>query len=482
MTYGISPQGFKPKRLLDIIRDKKKRAEELFADLVPPEDIVDTSDSSLLGRLIALDSPSDAELWEVAQQIYWAFDPNSAMGVALDNLTALSGILPRIRAAYSTASIEVEGDRGTNLEAGQQVSAPSTGDTFVTTQLVGLNTAFARGVDVAVIDVLDETDYTISYTVSSVDYEVKWTSGVGATDADILNGLASEITSHHPLLTARVELDTIKVNSVEAFSTITFANSTSLQVVKVRKVVGVRATEHGVIELPVGVIVNIDTPVLGWDSVTNITPAAGGRLRETDEGLRLRFRNTKFERASNILDSLYSAILSVNGVTEVSILENDDAVEDANGLPPHSFMPIVLGGNGADIVQAIWRNKLTGISSHGNNVAQTFDVQGFPHNIKFERPSPVTIYIEMTLTTNPDFPPFGDEDIKVALVNYFRDNFGVGDDVIYSRLYTAINSVKGHQVDSLYIGTSPSPTDNSNIPIAFNQIASLSPNNIIVNR
>ena len=78
MSFGISDEGFTLKRLNDILTEQRAKAVQLFQDLVAEGDLVDTSDSSLLGRLIALDAAGDADLWEVAQQSWSALDPNSA--------------------------------------------------------------------------------------------------------------------------------------------------------------------------------------------------------------------------------------------------------------------------------------------------------------------------------------------------------------------------------------------------------------------
>ena len=54
----------------------------------------------------------------------------------------------------------------------------------------------------------------------------------------------------------------------------------------------------------------------------------------------------------------------------------------------------------------------------------------------------------------------------------------IGQDVLYSRLYTPINSVKGHQVDSMLIGTTNPPTGTANIVTAFDQVGQVLPENI----
>jgi len=258
-------------------------------------------------------------------------------------------------------------------------------------------------------------------------------------------------------LIATVVGTTLEIDLDDIFQVTSFSTSANLGITKVDKIGDLIAQEYGPIEQAPNTITSISTPVLGWDSVNNPISAVAGRYVETDEELRERFRVSKFERASNILEALYSALINLDTVEQVVIYENDTDVTDANGIPAHSFMPIVLGGISTNIAQSIWENKPLGIRSYGNTSVMIYDSQGFPHNIGFERPNPVTIYISLDITTNSEFPQDGEQAIKDAIAVYMEAQFGIGEDVIYSRLYTPINSIPGHQVNSLTIGTSPSP-------------------------
>ena len=479
-NYGVTDTGFVLKRLDDLLREKRQRAVQLFQDLVQEGDVVDTSESSLLGRLIALDVVGDANLWEAAQLVYSAFDPNSATGIALDNLVAIGG-LTRQGETFTTVSLLLSGDTNTSIPLRSEVSSSSTNNRFTTSQLVQLNTTSASGITVNVNTVQNNTLYQITYSTSTSTQNVQYTSDADATEAEILAGLQAAITSGHPTLTASVVGTTLVVDRNDIFQTVNFSVTANMGVSKVRKTVDAICTVSGPIEQLSNTIQTITTPVLGWDSVTNPFEAAVGRLEETDEELRIRFRNSKFERATNIIESLYSALLGVEGVSKVIIYENDTDVTDSNGVPPHSFLPIIVGGLSPDIGNAIWQNKPIGILSYGNTTVSITDRQGFNHDISFERPNPVVIYIEMTLTTDAKFPADGEAQIKSAIVDYFQNNYGIGDDVIYSRLFTPINSVPGHQVDSLFIGLTASPVGTSNISVAFNAIANINDTNIVVN-
>ena len=476
---GLTDSGFVIKRLAEILADDRALAIQLFQDLVSPGQNVDVSDSSALGRLISLAAPSEADLWEAAQEVYAAFDPNSATGIALDNLVAYAG-LTRKEQTFTTASILVAGDTNTLIPVGQTVSSSFTGEQFTTVGAISLAASNASGITVSVVTLANSTAYTITYTNTTTSNTITYTSDGSATVQEILDGLQLVIAGGHPSLTATVVGTTLVVDRNDIFQTVNFTTSANLGINKVRTVGEVVAINAGVIEQPANTIDTILTPLLGWDSVINPVAATPGEDRETDEQLRLRFRNAKFERATNTLDAIYSALINTDGVSEVTIYENDTSVVDGNGVPAHSFLPIVVGGLSTDIANAIWDNKPIGILSYGNTTVSISDVQGFPHDISFSRPDPVVIYISMDITTDVNFPANGNDLIRSNLIDYFQTNFGTGDDVIYSRLYTPVNAVPGHQVNSLTVGTSPAPVGVTNVVIAFDEIASLSSMNIVI--
>lgn len=476
---GVTDAGFVIKRLADILADDRALAVQLFQDLVQPGDQVDTSDSSALGRLISLAAPSEADLWEAAQEVYAAFDPNSATGIALDNLVAYAGIT-RKEQTFTTSSILVAGDTNTLIPVGQTVSSSTTGDQFTTVGAISLSPSAASGITVSVVTLQNSTAYTITYANTTTSNTVTFTSDASATVAEILAGLQSVIAGAHPTLTSSVVGTTLVIDRNDIFQTVNFTTSVNLGITKVRTVGEVVAVESGIIVQPANTIDTILTPMLGWDSVNNPVAATPGEDRETDEQLRLRFRNGKFDRATNTLDAIYSALINLDNVSEVTIYENDTSVVDGNGVPAHSFLPIVVGGLSTDIANAIWDNKPIGILSYGNTTVSINDVQGFAHNVSFSRPNALVIYISMDITTDVNFPANGNDLIKSNIIQYFADNLGTGDDVIYSRLYTPVNQVPGHQVNTLTVGTSPSPVGVVNVPVAFDAIASISSINIVI--
>lgn len=387
--YGISSEGFKRKRLDQLLEELNDEVKAIFGDNF------NVSPESPDGQINGVISESNANLWEIAEDSYNAFNPSAATGNTLSNLVQLNGIT-RLPATSSRAQLTLTGTAGTTIPAGSLISTNDTGDQFST-----------------------EADVTLD----------------GAGNGSV------------------------------------FAN----------------AVNTGPITALADTITEIDTPITGWSTVTNSADAQLGTDEETDVQLRARREQSVARDAQAIIDAIFAGVANVPGVTQTVVLENDTDAVDSNGLPPHSFQVIAVGGVDEEIGDVIWLKKPAGILSFGNTTVQIIDSQGIPHDISFSRPTTIDIYVEVDLTTFAEYPANGDELIKQAIVDYANGDliagrgFSLADDVIYTRLYTPINSVQGHEIDALRIGTSPSPTGTSNIPIGPTETSQFLTVNITVN-
>ena len=386
--YGISSTGFKRKRLNLLLEELNAEVKSIFGDNF------NVSPESPDGQVNGVISESNANLWELAEEAYNAFNPKAASGVTLSNLVQLNGIT-RLAATRSRVELTLTGDSGTVIPEGSLISTLDTGAKLSTDDSVTID---------------------------------------GAGNA----------------------------------------------------IVQATALEFGPISMLVDTITQIDTPLSGWDTVTNDDNATLGTNDESDSDLRARRRRSVARDAQAIIDAIRSAVENIDNVTQAVVLENDTDAEDANGLPAHSFQVVVSGGTNIDVADAIWLKKPAGIQAFGDITVEVIDSQGISHDISFSRPTPVVIYVEVTLTTFPEYPANGDDLIKQAIVDYANgdlvDNrsFGLADNVIYTRLYTPINSVAGHEIDDLQISIA-SPADGViNIPISITQIADFQIANITV--
>lgn len=480
---GLTAEGLIIQRLSDVLASQRQKAEELFKSVTPAGEVVDTGPNTTIGRLISVVAPSIADLWEALQQVDSAFDPEKATGIALDKIVKY-GALTRLPEQRATAQALFIGDTSVVIPYNSAVKGDVTNATWRLRSGITLAASSASGIVAEITTVTNSYAYTINYTTPDGLKTITFTSDGTATAAEIIAGLRAAVTvSAHPLITATINADgLLYLVKNDPYALSAWTADAKISIVKVAKVGELLAEEAGAITQEIGTIHTITTPVLGWDSVINFTAAVGGSGEETDSELRVRFRNTKYERASNILEALYSALISVEGVTEVVIYENDTNITDVNGVPPHSFLPIINGGDTATLAKTVWENKPLGIRSYqaSGTPITIYDSQGFPHLIGINRATPVPIFISMQLTKGATYPADGDTQIKEAIKDYLQGNFGIGDDIVYSRLYTPINSIVGHQVNILTIGTTASPVGTSNILIAFDSIYTISDVNIVI--
>lgn len=209
----------------------------------------------------------------------------------------------------------------------------------------------------------------------------------------------------------------------------------------------------------------MNTSVFGVASTTNLTRATAGRARETDGQLRFRMLATS-AAAVGTPEGIFTAISDVDSVTYVSVQENPTDVKDANGLPPHSVMPIVEGGDVTQVANAILRSVAAGI-----NLASPADVPGAtfvttsvinpanqqPRVIYFVRPSDVVVNIAMNITANSSLPSDWQAQVKAAVVN-FLTSWDVGKRLYASRLYSAVNGAIDADINSITINGADSIT------------------------
>jgi uncharacterized phage protein gp47/JayE len=479
---GLTEEGFSLKRFEEILTDLRSTATDLFSDVTPAGDIVDTSDNTALGRMIALITPSLTDLWQASQQVYDAFNPATADGIALDNLVAFSGI-SRFQSAATTAACLFEGTNGQFAGLQFKVRSINTLKDYSLISPVYFNLTAASGIAINTTVVANSTTYFVRYTndggVTYTTFSI--VSDASATSAEILAALKTNIdTNASAVVKTYYKNNDLFIERLDPFQTVTFEISSNLTCTKAIKLATVVGDEIGPIEEFASTITDITVPQTGLDSVYNPLPASTGRFEETDEELRERFRNVKFTQAENIIEAIISEIRSVEGVDNVVIYENDTDTTDSKGIPPHAFMPIVLNGLSSEIANAIWQNKPTGIKSFGTTSVQVVDSQGIEHTVSFKRPTPRRVYISMTLDVNGAFPGDGTALIRQELINYFADNYSIGDSVIYSRLFTPINNVGGHQINSMTIGFTASPVGTTNLTLTYDEIASLASADIVI--
>jgi Baseplate J-like protein len=143
----------------------------------------------------------------------------------------------------------------------------------------------------------------------------------------------------------------------------------------------------------------IQTPVLGWQSVTN-TSAVLGNPVEADAALRVRQSGSTTLPSQTIFSGIVAAIQQIVGVTRAQGYENATAVTDANGIPPGNLAFVVEGGTALTIATAIAGHIAPGVPTYltGSGSTQTItDAAGYSKVIKFMTPTESTIIAQVTV-------------------------------------------------------------------------------------
>lgn len=245
-----------------------------------------------------------------------------------------------------------------------------------------------------------------------------------------------------------------------------------------------------------GTVTTIITPIVGWDTVTNPTDSKAGNIEETDEELRKRRASSTEAPSVAPVEAIYSNILQLDGVTFSRILINNTLLVDARGIPGKHIAAIIVGGSDDDIADTLFLRSPAGAGFFGNTNKVLTDIQGESYDIRWTRPDPIDIEVEVDITIIDvnTFPDDGADQIAQAIIDYaiggapalgivdgFEEfGFVPGEDVRQSRIYTPVNSVPGHKVTRLEIAQLGNPLGVADVPISFDEFANFELVNITV--
>lgn len=236
----------------------------------------------------------------------------------------------------------------------------------------------------------------------------------------------------------------------------------------------------GVINAVTDSLTVIKSPIYGWASVTNAEPMVIGKLRETDQALRLRRRGSVSKGNRNMTEALWAALSDLQGVVEVSVLENYTPVTDSRGLPPHSIHAVVLGGDDLEIAQTIWINKTGGTVLAGQKVVQIVDQMGGNQPIYFSRPTNTPISIEVSVNPKGNWNYSTEALIKKTIINWINSNQQVGMELNSSDLYSPLNEIGGFSINYILLSVEGNPSKDLFVKPKFYERISVDINDIEV--
>ena len=233
------------------------------------------------------------------------------------------------------------------------------------------------------------------------------------------------------------------------------------------------AQESGAIDIGANTCTKIVTVIAGWDTVDNSAAGVVGSLIENRADFEKRRFNSVAANAHGSAAALQGAVYQVENVLDCIVLENktDATVTKQDvSLISHSVAVCVYGGENDAIAETIYNKLDAGCGTNGNTNISYTSPDGVVNSYKIVRPSVTPVYISVTINRTAQTPATVTADIKNAIINDANGSdansgntrIGMGQTIYASRFTVAIVKTAGvNDLESVYIGTSASPTGNS---------------------
>lgn len=428
-VYGLTKDGFRRKRLPEILADINKRV----ADRLGVE--IQTGSNSLFGQLHGVYAYEIADLWEQAEDAYNAMYPNTATGVSLANAAGLAGIVP-VSGTKSMLTATCYGTDGTSIPYGARISSSAqNGSTWSCTEY---EAAITSGKAIyAAFSIQGDIAAGNAYQLTVNDVEASYTAAEKDTAVIVLNALAKKVASDSIKTSIDNNVLSIRASSAkDAFR----IRAKGLTTISIGSPVRFQCISIGAIDPDTGTVTSIVTTKPGWSAVNNEYPTNVGQDAESDIALRQRWNLSLYTRASAMTDAISAGVMNnVTGVTACMTYENATDATDSANRPPHSIEVVVDGGGDTAVAQEIWRLKAGGISTYGTTTAQATDTMGLNHDVHFNRPELIKVWLKVRISQNPDeeLPPSAVSDITQALLARGQEQ-KIGEDVILQRYFAAV--------------------------------------------
>lgn len=416
VQYGVTSSGFVMKPFSECLAEVNAQMQSIFGATI------DLSPSQPFGQWAQAQADREFALWQLAQSLFTARDPDGASGAGLDELCAITGTV-RLSPTPSTANAVFAGVNGTPITTAFQAAVNPTGIVYqcttpgTLTTLPGYSspTPFAQ--------------FTLITNGGNV-----YCAGTGGTST----GVAPTGTG----ITADGSIFWLYIGAGTAGATLPMASV----------LVGVQQATSGA-------LTQIVTPIVGLNAINNPSGFTAGILNESDSALRLR---RIAELNANGAASTVAIVNAIETLTQASIVpvplglpaftipstyvtevpiasvavyENPTDFTDAFGVPPHSINPVVQYPGfptpntqyDSAIAAAIFNKKAAGIRSSALAGGPTYtvtDTAGYGHSISFDYPTPIWLWIYAQLNRGASY--VGDANVKQALVNWSIGLSGYG--------------------------------------------------------
>ncbi|WP_347253233.1 hypothetical protein [Leminorella grimontii] len=417
---ALTKEGYAVKRLAEL----KKEYDRLLINRFGP---INTQPDSVIGQLEGIWAEALANIYEQAQDTYHAMYPFSAEGVSLDGAVSYVGIT-RFAATATWTIAAVYGRESTLLKSGAQASDGVQRYQSVLDAVISRANAIDTLIDMTV---QNGADYVLNVNGTLISY----VSGPNATLEEIATGLGEQLNPE--AIRYEVKDKSFRVFAADGVTPFALSVGERMQFSRIGSPARFVAMNEGRKVLPQGALREIVTPRSGWDEVCNLIEGVTGRERESDTELRTRFEQSRQSLGSATVKAIRARLIQdVSGVSEVRIFENRTNQTSEDGIPPHAFEALVVGGSDQSVADALWKHKPAGIETYGANSMLVKDENGDGQRICFSRAAQKYAWIRVRVTGLYDeeaLPQDVISTIKRSVMSY-GETLSIGEDIILQRM------------------------------------------------
>ena len=253
----------------------------------------------------------------------------------------------------------------------------------------------------------------------------------------------------------------------------------------------------GAIACPIGSLKRIYRGISGWSGITNIAAGSLGNDVETRANFEYRRKQSVALKAKGTPESIYAAVLGVDGVTDAYVWSNHSGITVNIGatsypVPAHSVYVAAYGGNAADIAQAIYLKNQAGCAMVGNTSYVVTDTTQGTNNppqytITWNTPAPARTYFKVQISSSPLLPSDISDQVKEQVIDAFNGGSDlvpkarIGSKMFAGGYYSVVNKIDPTVVNVLSLTVSKNGTTfASSVEYGVDQIPTLDANDIMV--
>lgn len=441
--FGLFPEGLLVPTLDDLVAQFEGAVRAKFGLNFP------LGDSTFAGFLIGSLSERLALLWDTLQQIDSSSDPDKATDLALRAIGLITGTVSPTPSP-STAVLTLCGDGGTVVPGGSVVRTPDTLRNFETDDSCNI-----QGLDPWTVAVTYDAGDRVTSSLRCYQAKAPGLSTVAPTTTD-------ETIPDGPDLVWTYIGEGEGAGDVDSHS---------------QDIGPVVALARG--------ITDIQTPLTGWLSATNLLDARLGQGELSNEDFRTLRETELAAPGTGTVPALRADVLQLPGVITVRVFENFTDSTDGDGIPPHSFELLVQGGDDQQIFDTVRAGKPAGIRSHGNVTGSSVDEEGVSQPVAFSRPTEIEIWVDVTLVKDPQ--TYAGAPAVRGAISAYGNSQGIGVDAVAARLGSrafvdgVIDVPRVGSLGGTLVGTAPSPTSDATVVVGTRQLATYAVARVTVN-